>query len=1157
MTILNLLKRNSAVRISLIYLIVAGVWIFSSDKVLEYLFGDSTLLTQMQTLKGGFFILITSGMLYLLIAQQHPVKTPKHDHKVAPWQPLAVFILLAVAISVSGWYVYNSLRSSIEHEVEVNLAKTGTLKKQQIENWFEDHYNAIQVATDFSSLSAREMGRMLKLSGKEKAASTELVKNRLDVYIRNYHYQSITMFDLQGNVALMVGEPNKHPEEEHLAALQSMQQQRIQLVDLHLHHLGKQSVPSMGLITPLIFEGAAVGALYFAIDPSQFIYPMLEQDSLQSLTEETYLLRIEGQQVRILSPRHHDTTPLLEFTQALDDPILIASAVARGERGIINGHDDFLGHPVVAYATAINHTPWLLITKINEHEVYQSIRHAAMISALLTVFFLLVFGCIVWLWWERERNRSAALKAEAHNERQALMQHYDYLSRYANDIIILTDTQGRFIEINERALEVYGYTRDEMLGMTMADLRTNDAANFHDPLRNADFEGLVYEARHRCKDGSIFTAEISSRLIDKDDRAYLHLVIRDISERKQAETRIARLTQLYATLSRVNEAIVHIGEDDFDEITLFKTVCDIAVNQGGMKLAWIGRLNADSQQIEAVAFSGDGTDYLKGLAVSARADIESGRGPTGSSLRENHPIFIQDFMSSSMTTPWHERAKQYQWHASAAIPIPRADKPYAVLTLYHNVIGAFDEESQDLLKEIAGDISFALDNLDVRIERMQAQSKIEYLAHFDPLTKLPNRTLLTDRVNNMLQLSTRDHSGLALLYLDLDRFKNVNDSLGHAVGDKLLQQVADRLSETLRDVDTVSRFGGDEFVALLPGTDSEGATRVASKLIEVLAKPYHIKPHDLSLTASIGIAMFPENGQDFATLSRAADTALYRAKHAGRNGYQFFTEELHRKAMRTLEIEGALRHALERNELVVYYQPQVDAMSSRIVGAEALVRWQHPQWGLTPPGEFIPIAEEVGLIADIGDWVMREAIRQNAEWQQQGLSIVPVAVNLSMMQFRQNTLVDMVSATLSEFQLKPEFLELELTESIAMENIEFTISTVQRLHALGPKLSIDDFGTGYSSLSYLKRFAVDKLKIDQSFVQNLAHDANDEAIVIAIINMAKSLGFRVIAEGVETAEQFAFLRARQCDEIQGYLFSRPVAAEAFAKLLAMGVLEHQ
>ena len=437
-------------------------------------------------------------------------------------------------------------------------------------------------------------------------------------------------------------------------------------------------------------------------------------------------------------------------------------------------------------------------------------------------------------------------------------------------------------------------------------------------------------------------------------------------------------------------------------------------------------------------------------------------------------------------------------------------------------------------------------------ERKSAEEKIHRLAHFDALTGLPNRSLLEDRVGQALSRVARFGSSLALIFLDLDRFKNINDSLGHRVGDKLLIQVAERLKQALRDEDTVSRLGGDEFILVLPDTDDHGATHVAEKVLSELAQPYTIEQHELIVTPSLGIALYPSDGHDYETLSRCADTAMYRAKQSGRNTFRFFTREMQERSERTLLLENALRRVFDGNQLSLRYQPQMSLSDGRLVGVEALLRWQHPELGEVPPGDFVPISEENGLILPIGEWVLRQAVGQMRAWLDAGMPPLVMAVNLSAVQFHQSNLTELVKRVLAESGLPPECLELELTEGVAMDNPLAAIAVMDELAGYGVKMSIDDFGTGYSSLNYLKRFRVSKLKIDQSFVRDCCTDPEDAAIIETIIGLARNLGLKAIAEGVESAEQLAFLRDRDCDEVQGYLIGRPMAAEAFEVFVRSG-----
>ena len=436
-------------------------------------------------------------------------------------------------------------------------------------------------------------------------------------------------------------------------------------------------------------------------------------------------------------------------------------------------------------------------------------------------------------------------------------------------------------------------------------------------------------------------------------------------------------------------------------------------------------------------------------------------------------------------------------------------------------------------------------------ERKAAEAQIEFLAYHDTLTGLPNRLLLQDRFERAIAYADRARSKVALLFLDLDNFKTINDSLGHAVGDALLKEIASRLGECVRDTDTISRQGGDEFLIVLPElSDADATTPVLVKVMERLQDPFHAEGHELSTSVSIGIAVYPDDGKDFDTLLKKADMAMYRAKESGRNAYHFFDEHMNVEAVETLAMRNGLRRAVERGEFVLHYQPQINLASGAVVGAEALIRWNSPDLGMIPPLRFIPAAEESGLIVPIGEWVMHEACRQAIVWRQAGLPELTIAVNISAVQFKRGDVERTVISALEKSGFDPTLLELEITESVLIQNVESVLATVKQLKLLGVKLSIDDFGTGYSSLSYLKRFSVDKLKIDQSFIRDLAIDPDDAAIVRAIIQMAASLNLRTIAEGVEEPEMLEHLRIFKCDEAQGYYFARPMPAEAFADYLA-------
>jgi diguanylate cyclase (GGDEF)-like protein/PAS domain S-box-containing protein len=427
--------------------------------------------------------------------------------------------------------------------------------------------------------------------------------------------------------------------------------------------------------------------------------------------------------------------------------------------------------------------------------------------------------------------------------------------------------------------------------------------------------------------------------------------------------------------------------------------------------------------------------------------------------------------------------------------------------------------------------------------RKESEARIKYLANYDSLTGLANRNLLTERVTVEIERAWAHDSQFALMFLDLDHFKDVNDSLGHRYGDSLLLELTQRFQSLSRAEDTICRLGGDEFVFLLAGAGHDVAEEIVKRLLKAIEQPLVIDQYQLTITASVGIAIYPDDGLDMESLQRNADVAMYRTKKESRNGYRFFSSQMQIQTARHLQLLTAMRQAIALGQMIVYYQPQMDLTTQKMIGVEALLRWKHPQLGYISPAEFIPLAESSGLIISIGSWVLEQAVQQIQQWQQAGIQDMCVAINLSSVQFRDPGLPALVQEILQRYDVPPQAIELELTEGVALENPEGAVAMMDALDQLGVRLSIDDFGTGYSSLSYLKKFKVYKLKVDQSFVRDISTDEEDKAIVIAIIQLARSLGLKTIAEGVETEEQKEFLLAYGCDEMQGYLLSKPMNSD--------------
>lgn len=534
-----------------------------------------------------------------------------------------------------------------------------------------------------------------------------------------------------------------------------------------------------------------------------------------------------------------------------------------------------------------------------------------------------------------------------------------------------------------------------------------------------------------------------------------------------------------------------------------------------------------------------------------------GRGLLGVVVHENTSLRLDDMSKDPRSAGFPEHHPQMK--SLLAVPVSHGGRVYGRIYLCDKENSEpFSPNDEILAKSFAHSLSLVLDNAREMEEINRARQSLTYMAHFDALTDLPNRTLLEDRIRQALTHARRYSFRLAILFIDLDNFKAINDTLSHQVGDLLLKQAAGKISACLREDDTVARQGGDEFIVLLRNiTNSRDAAQVSQKILSALENPFDIKDHEVFIGASIGITIFPDNADNIETLLANADAAMYHAKRLGKNNYQFFTEDMNYAARRAQKLEKHLRQALHLHELEIYYQAQVQAKSGKIIGMEALLRWHNDEFGQVSPADFIPLAEETGLIVSIGEWVLHEACAQAKRWQQAGKP-TRVSVNLSSRQFqnpqRHNPyqLFDTVKSALDKSGLPPDLLELEITESIMMQHVDITMTIINRLKGLGVRFSVDDFGTGYSSLSYLKKFPIDTLKIDKSFIADIIDDPNDNAIVSAITVMAKRLKLEVIAEGVETIEQLDFLRNLRCDTIQGYYFSKPIPGDEAFLLLNNG-----
>ncbi len=689
------------------------------------------------------------------------------------------------------------------------------------------------------------------------------------------------------------------------------------------------------------------------------------------------------------------------------------------------------------------------------------------------------------------------------------------------------------------------------------------SAFFHNPV------GKNIEVRFTLPQGEPLVTSLTARrdlqcITTNEVQPTLLVIVSDISEiwqtrraleqaREEAEgncdqqrallLETKKLSRLYLVLSRINQLIVRHPEQH----ELFQGACDIAVQDGGFDTAWIGTLGINGEVTPLVS-SGLPLEQLYGLGIR-NCGIQS-RGPCGISLREGITVIRNNLLEEPDITPWRSFVVACGFQSVAALPVKSREGHSGCFVLYAREQNFFDEAEIRLLEEMGRNIGHALDVAKMDRDQEEARQKLSFLARHDPLTGLNNRLMFSSHLSIALERASRQGTMLALLLLDLDRFKDVNDSFGHPAGDDLLVQVSERITGRLRGADSVSRLGGDEFTVVLEDiSEPQDAAWVANDLLELIRMPFNLAgAGEVSVGTSIGIALYPEHGVTEQELLQQADSALYRAKADGRSRFRFFSEELTREARERIKLEASLRKALEQGELDVHFQPQFDLYSGNIVGAEALVRWRHPVLGMIQPLQFIPLAEETGLITQLGKWVLRETCRLGSSWIAQGLPPFRLAVNLSPHQLRDVSIADQIAEILEETGFPAEMLEIEVTESGLMMHENEAELILQKISNLGVRLALDDFGTGYSSLSRIKHFPLKILKIDRSFITDILDNQTDREIAATIVAMGHTLGFMVLAEGVEEQDQLDLLKTLQCDLFQGFLASRPLPASDFFNL---------
>ena len=652
-----------------------------------------------------------------------------------------------------------------------------------------------------------------------------------------------------------------------------------------------------------------------------------------------------------------------------------------------------------------------------------------------------------------------------------------------------------------------------------------------------------------------------SRMLDEFDAEMLGLLERlstNVSfaldsfeleaQRQRAEAATHRASRMYAALSATNEAITRTRSLQ----ELYQRVCEAAVEGSKYSLAAMLVPDPEAQRLVVVAAAGAplGVAQVREARILLDADLPEGQGPAAIAFRGAKTFTSADYQNDPLTRPWHAAARASAAGSSAAVPLMRQERPLGVLLFFSHEKHAFDQDIVRLLERLSENVSFALESFEREAERKAAQDRIQYMATHDGLTGLPNRVMFAELLSMALYSARRYERRFAVLFIDLDRFKFINDTLGHEAGDTLLKALTARFKGALRDSDVVARLGGDEFIGLVQEVNTaEQVGMVARKLLAAASAPVSLGSQTCQVSASIGIALYPDSGGDERTLMKNADTAMYLAKEKGKNNFQFYSADTRSPSLDRLAVETALRSALENHEFHQHYQARQELSSQSITGVEALLRWHNPTLGDVPPSLFLPVAEQSGLIVAIGKWVLHTVCEQNKSWLSQGLPPLCIAVNLSARQFFDGELLADVAHALQTSDLAPGALELEITEALVMQNPQRAINQLTALKKLGVRLAIDDFGTGYSALGHLTQVLIDTLKIDRSFINEVACNPLERSVAGNIVAMGKALSLTVVAKGVETPEQVDFLRSHACDEVQGYYFSRPLSPHQFASLM--------
>ena len=1001
-----------------------------------------------------------------------------------------LFIMLALVVPLMGLISIMQQGSKIELDTYADLSTIAHLKSEQINNWLDERYgNAASLAA--STGFAVQVEQFVHQQNDVELSRPVLAN--LDTLHSVYGYDSILLLAVEGQLLLKIGQQVDTPPDMQSLLRQAVISKSVQRGELYRNKSGKVH---LDWVVPVMVSEPqdsrrVVAVVVLRATAQHFLYPLIQAWPAADFGGEILLVRRQGNSVIFLNELGRRSEDAMTHLLSLNDPDLPAAvAIREAKPGTMKGLD-YRGVSVLAAYQPVARTDWYIVAKMERNVVLAPLRSLLYWISWVAIFSIAALSISMLLFWrEQTRVQGLALLAEK-GKSDSLLRHFFDLP-FVGMAITSAETK-HWLQFNDHLCDMLGYTREELVEKNWSEMTHHDDLELDniqfELVVQGDAEGYTREKRFIHKNGAIVHASLDVKCVRNPDGTVNFLVatIEDITGKKHAEEQIKLAGKVF--------------EQCAEGLMITNSNGDIImVNQAFSDISGYSEIEVLGKNPRLLSSGRQGADFYRAM--------------------------------------WGHITKFGYWKGEVWNRRKNGEV-YPELLSISTARNAADEVSEYVA--VFSDIT----------QLKASEAELEFLANNDPLTGLPNRRLLYCRMEQGIRMAWREGKQFAVLALDLDRFKHINDSLGHLAGDQLLQQVAKRLSTRLREVDTVARVGGDEFIVILEDiTHPEDAARVANEIIADFSELWQLNSYsEVQIGVSIGISLYPQHGYTPDVLLQQADTALYLAKAQGRGCCAYFSNELTVAARERTDLEVRLRRAIAQNELRVFYQPQVDITTGYIVGAEVLVRWQDPKVGLIPPQRFIPLAEETGLIIAIGEWVLRETCRQGREWLDAGLPPLTLAVNVSPHQFRSADMNALITAALSETRYPAEWLELELTESGLMDNQEQTVALLNSLRTQGVRLAIDDFGTGYSSLAYLKRFPLDVLKIDKSFIDDIPHNQDDMEIAATIIAIGRTLGFKVLAEGVETVEQLDFLRIQGCNLYQGYLKSPPLPADDFAVLL--------